>query len=443
MNGDFFTNAAQPTAEESVPGGSYLPSVEEPSDFRLRIGGQQTRPQSSATPSQQPKQIPNLMRDSARGKASDINDFGLTIAGIADGDPVGLETFDLGFFEDGTPAIVINGANVPIRHEQWMALMSMRNKTRSDMQARMEFDQAKNTAIDAIRKVEASVALPDGLIPLVYAQAQFDPSGALKSLSDVYRSVQSTGGKDLMGDIASKVQEQSNSNSIDPYLRSQGEQVVTKPPLYPGGPNIEERVKTPSIRDQKARQLSASSDPKDQITAFAWMKLEDFTLSPEIRRAAPTRRMGILDRIRMEADRTGPMSLMARLQHIAAYNGGAWPQSIPMEPGPMIGLGATPQEQMALSMSERQRVMDYLARLDRWGSEAFGYKELSTPEAYETAFQDWAMATSAKMGISQRAVEQASPGYTTQSTVVPPSSTAPSGRPRAVPPTTTGQALRP
>ena len=127
--------APDPAAPETVAGGSYLPQtppVNPPAAVKGIAG---------------PKEL--------LGQAREVNDLPLTLSGISDGDPVGMETFDLGFFEDGTPAVVINGANVPIQQSQWMALLTMRNKTREEIKSQMQFEAAKQkakTTISAIIK---------------------------------------------------------------------------------------------------------------------------------------------------------------------------------------------------------------------------------------------------------------------------------------------------
>lgn len=368
---DDLMSVADPVADESRPGGSYLDY--KPKEFKLDIAPE---PQDQPAQPAQPPQ-PDMMQMSRRareGRARDVNDFNLTVAGIADGDPVGMETFDLGFFEDGTPAIVINGANVPIRHEQWMALLNMREKTRADVQAQTMFAMAQQDAMSAVAQVEASMALPNGMAGLLYAQARNNPDAALQNLSNLYLSMQKNGGRDMMGSIAKDVQENVNRNSIDFLLRPQGEQEVTgRHPLNPDIP-IKERVKIPSRRDVEVQRLSQSNAPHDQITAHAWLKLEDMLLDPNIRLGNPTQSIGIFDRIAMmEADRTGPMSLLSRLQHLAAYNNGAWPKSeVPMQypPSFMVGTGNVP----VVAQASRGQFIDYLMRLDRFAANAFGYQ---------------------------------------------------------------------
>ena len=138
------TNVAEPTAPENIPAGSYIPQEQldvaeslPPPRFavnpRDRQAVQAERgsikemvvPPSAQTPAGVPQSVERKdavslfqksIAEAAQGRASEVNDFMLTLSGITDGDPVGMETFDLGFFEDGTPSISINGANVPIRH---------------------------------------------------------------------------------------------------------------------------------------------------------------------------------------------------------------------------------------------------------------------------------------------------------------------------------------
>ena len=400
------TDVAQPMSDEMRAGGSYIDYQPEP--FKLDLA-----PEPQAAPAQpsrvQQPAAPNIMEMSRKvreGRAREVNDLSLTISGIADGDPVGMETFDLGFFEDGTPAVVINGANVPIRHEQWMALMNMREKTRADIDAKTQFAIAQQDAMTAVAQVEASMALPSGMAPLLYAQARNNPDAALQNLSNLYLSMQKSGGRDMMSTIARDIQDNENKNAIDYLLRPQGEQEITRPnPFNPTLAPITERVKQPSRRDAEAQRLLRSSAPHDQITANAWLRLEDMVLDPAIRVGNPTGSIGIFDRIARETDRTGPMSLLSRLQHLAAYHNGAWPDqtTIPIESPPAMGMGfgGVP----ITTAQDSQRYMDYLMRLDRFAAGAFRY-QASSLESLQAIANEMAVINAQRAGMGQQQQQQ-------------------------------------
>ena len=363
----------------------------EPKPFKLDLA---PAPEPDAAPQQPQMPDPQHMRIRLQGRARDVNDIDLTISGIADGDPVGMETFDLGFFEDGTPAIVINGANVPIRHEQWMALLNMREKSRYDMERMTEFRVAQDTAMNAIKQVESAIDLPDGMAPLLYAQAQIDPSAATKALQSLYLEMQKGGGQELMGRISRDITEAGNRNALDFLTKDRGQRTeMVSDPRYPHLAAVEQKIRIPSIRDERIDALRTSPAERDQITMLAWQKLEDFVLDPNYRVANPTGRIGMFDRLAREQDRSSPMSLLSRLQHIAAYHGGAWPQTVPIEPPPpMFASSALPglQGMPITNPRERERFMDYLIRLDRWAASAFNY-QLSSRESLEQVANEMTM----------------------------------------------------
>lgn len=414
-------------------GSSYIPYQPEP--FKLDLGGGPAVEQPEP-PAPIPQQTPQVMehafsrkmRDSAKGQASEINDFDLTMSGIAYGDPIGMETFDLGFFDDGTPAIVINGANVPIRHDQWMALMNMRNKTRDEVRARMEYQAQLRKANDAISKVKASVNLPQGMAPIFEAYAQIDPPGAMKYLTDVYRSMQATGGSDLMGKMRSDIQKVENENAIGFLLRPQGKQSIERPPTYPGGPPTIETVFTPSIRDQRVAALSKSQNSHDQITAHAYMTIEDFLLDPTYRQANPTARIGVFDRIARQPDRFSQMSMFSRLQHLAAYNQEPGWAKIPIvQPPVMMATTAW----IGASVAQQARYLDYLQRLDQWAASVFRYDQSNADIMQMMLLEQSQVATSEALRTPDPTVATPSQGSQQAQRGQQPGQPQRSGRPSA------------
>lgn len=112
------------------------------------------------------------VESATKGRAPDIGDPLLAMQGIVNGDPVGMETFDLGFFEDGTPAININGGAIPINQAMWMAILQTRIDTRDrieqEMQHRIKVDRTKSM-IDKIFRASPNLSaeLRDGMSSLV------------------------------------------------------------------------------------------------------------------------------------------------------------------------------------------------------------------------------------------------------------------------------------
>jgi hypothetical protein len=105
------------------------------------------------------------------GRARDVGDPLLAMEGIVNGDPVGMETFDLGFYDDGTPAININGAAIPVDQSMWMALLQARVATRDEMDRRMQHQIKVNRTKELVSKVlranpNISSDMADGLVGL-------------------------------------------------------------------------------------------------------------------------------------------------------------------------------------------------------------------------------------------------------------------------------------
>lgn len=393
-------SASQPMTPEAQPGGSYIP--------------QQPAPPGQAAKSAQ-RTMASEMARGAKGQASDVDDFDLTMAGIAYGDPVGMETFDLGFFDDGTPGIVINGANVPIRHDQWMALLAQRNKMRDEIRSRMEFDVAVRQGRDAIGRIIAGGAeLPPGAAELLLAQVEIDPAKALDNASRMYTAMSSGRGREMTGSIAADLQKWRNGMVSDYMLRSGPDEIRTRP-KFPGNPalgNEEYTVKGKSRRDNSVERLRSSKDPKDMTTLLAYEKLEDFMLDPTIRQAFPTARVGIFDRISgMENDKYSPVSLFERLRHIASNHGGDFgDQYVPLQSAPESawGFGSVV---MGIDPANKkfQDYLSYLTQLDEFAVNAFGYERSSRPVLEAIALDQMNMAVSLSQQQAQQTQQQQQP----------------------------------
>ena len=345
---------AEPVSKDLLPGGSYIPQQD----------GFQAPP-----PPQNAIADPRALR----GRASEVNDFSLTMSGIADGDPIGMETFDLGFFEDGTPAITINGANVPIKHEQWMALLTQRNRSRGELQEKMKFAVDQRNAIRSVNSVLSAMPnLPQGMPDLFRTMAQTDPARALDNLQKLYLEMQTNNGKDMHGQMASDLLS-AKIAPIQTYLFApQGETVVDVTDQF--GMISKEKIKLPSKAEQKSRELAQEGNN----TASYWFaNAGRFLPNPAIKRNAPNMRHGIFDKImKEEADRSGPMSMFEGLKQIAANGNGVFPQQIPYRESPRFmqpdqkGIGGT--QGRIPNTSELLEFLNYMYALDQWAASAFG-----------------------------------------------------------------------
>jgi len=428
------SNVAESTSPENIAGGSYIPQPQldvaetlPPPRFAVNPRDTQavqamqaergsmnemvvpTAAQPVAPTGKQPYKgesavslFQKSIAEAAKGRASEVNDFMLTLSGITDGDPIGMETFDLGFFEDGTPSISINGANVPIRHEQWMSLLTARNRTRTELDERMRFDRERVKATTAVNSVIKAIPnLPVGMSELFMAQAEMDPASAMNNLSSLYVNMQKNGGVDLIGKLGAQVQ----AGRIAPERErlskeGQEEQQTIIDPLTKIPSMV--KVRAPSIANRRAKELMASAKPSDQITGFAFGQVDSMFIDPMVRQVRANTRYGVFDRIAMdEQDRTSPLSLFSRLQHLAANGQGVWPVQIPI---------VAPSDPL---------YPQYLQNLDAWASSIFGY-DVSSDESVFQMFQQ------------QQLMMQAAPSATA------PAASAPS----AVGPTATTPARR-
>lgn len=376
---------AAPTSPEQVPGSTYVPQDDGGEDdaFAKQIAQQ------------------------ARGLATEDGDIMLAMSGIMDGDPIGMEAFDLGFFDDGTPSIRVSGTDIPIEHSQWMALLTQRNQMRQDVRDRMMFEQAKMKAVDSVGRVVGAVPnLPPGLGESLMAQAQVDPQRALQNLTSLYSSMTKDNGRGMLGDIRAEMQEWRNEKSFGFLLRSGEDTVQMVPnPLDPRLSPVEKRVPGQSLRDKRLSELRASNDPHAGPTMLAYAKLEDFMVDPAFRRSYQGN-FGIFDRIGlMESDKFSPMSLFERLRHIAAYNGGEFGGTVPLQ-----GVAVDPANPTA---SPRDAYRRYLEQLDMFAAGAFGY-DASTSEAL-----DWMADSMYQIHQSNQALQQPQSAQSQPATATP------------------------
>lgn len=381
-----------PTAEESVSGGSYIPQQQPTVNQQL--------PDLSPDDDELAKNI----AQSAKGRASHINDFDLTMQGIADGDPIGLETFDLGFFEDGTPAIVINGANVPIRQDQWMSLLNARAKTRDEMSRRMEFEKQKAKAVDSVSRITRAMQLNPGMSELFMAQAQIDPEMAMTNLNKLYVSMQTGKSKNLETDIATQLTSAKIAPSWKHLTGDRG--TIDVETTDPYGNTVTEKKRLGSLSEEKARSLMAGATKDEHLAGLAFSRPGDVFIDPNFRKAYPGQRVGIFDKIvHMEQDRYGPMSLFERMKVMAKYGQGVWPDQIDIVNPPMVGTtkGQPTRFQFGAPADD---FINYLQRLDQFYANIGGW-DLSTPESLQQVASEYAKIYWQQHGWNENQSEQA------------------------------------
>lgn len=353
------TDISDPQSEEMIPGGSYIPQGE----------------------SFQSEQAIRSIADARDliGRASDVNDFNLTMSGISDGDPVGMETFDLGFFEDGTPAITINGANVPIRHEQWMALLTQRNKTRSEMKARMMFEHDKRKAKDGITKILASApSVPPQLGELLLTVADMDPATAMQETQQLLVSMSKDNGRQQIGKLSTMIQDNGVAAELSRLTRETEIQIGQN---LDGTPIM---AKTSPART-RAAELNKDNDPRKRKTAYAISNI-DSMFPPKGMKSDPSvngKPIGIFDiMVGLDGGDTSELSRFELLRNLAAYSD-MWPSKVDWVDAP-TNMGG-PIDMMSAPQSYAQ-FRNYLLELDQWANSALKW-DRSDPRAVDMIMQ--------------------------------------------------------
>lgn len=348
-----------PVSPEMVAGGSYIPQEQ---DVQAQI------------PS-----MPGYNPDDLQGDASDVNDAFFTMNGIVNGDPMGMETFNLGFFDDGTPAIQINGANIPIQHGQWMALLSQRQKTRSEIKARLEFAVRQKKARDGISKIIASAPnIPPQLGQLLWEMTSINPDMAMQETQQLLVSMSKDNGRQQIGKLSTMLQDNAVSTELSRLTR----EVETQIGEDAAGTPI--MGKTSPVRS-RASDLSKDRDPRKRKTAYAISNI-DSMFPPKGMKADPSingKPVGVFDIMAlMDGADTSELSRFELLRHLAAYSD-LWPSKVDWvdDPTPMQG-----QAGVQFNPNDINKFRNYLLELDQWASSALKW-DRSDPRTIDFIMQ--------------------------------------------------------
>lgn len=340
------TDISAPMAPESNIGGSYMPQQQMP-----------------AVPKIDPADgnFAKMLAESSRGQASDIDDFGLTMAGIAYGDPVGLETFDLGFFEDGTPAIAINGVNIPIDHGQWMSMMQMRNQTRAETKRRMEFEVQRQRAKKSISSIVASVPnLPNGMAPLMLGLADIDPIAAMNQAAQLLPSIHRDGGRSQMGTIAGQIKKTQVDSIVSSFNRE-----IEVPVLGPDGkPSVLGESRKTNNRTLAYEKLSGAQGTR--VNAYALSRLESLMPNPAMTQMFGGQPIGFMDMVAGSGGDMSELSEFEMVRRLAADSGGMFPSTVPWYEYPDIDPKNPDPQRM-------RDLYNYLRNIDLWASNTLAW----------------------------------------------------------------------
>lgn len=360
-----------PMSPEMVAGGSYIPQSEE-----------------------QVPTMPNFDPSVLGGQASDVNDAFLSMNGIVNGDPIGLETFDLGFFEDGTPAITINGANIPIQHNQWMALLTQRQKSRSEIKARAQFEVQRQKAKTSIAKIIASApSVPSQLGQLLMTMADMDPAMAMQETQQLLVSMSRDNGRQQIGKLSMMLQDSGVASEIG-RIQSEVEVPVLddkgKPML---DANLQPMVRKSTRARERVSQLSADRDPRKRKTAYAISNI-DSMFPPKGMKGDPSvngKPIGIFDiMVGLDGGDTSELSRFELLRNIAAYSD-LWPSKVdwvdaPTNMGGFMGPNTGGPIDMMSAPQSYAQFRNYLLELDQWASSALKW-DRSDPRTIDLIMQ--------------------------------------------------------
>lgn len=324
------------------------------------------------TASEDDSRVPfSWMRGLAKGKASDEGDLPLVSDGMYNGDPVGLEAFDLVRTKSGKTAIRYGNKKdgtwsvVPIDRAEWMALFSARQKTRQEVRQRMDFAKDVRIATDSIGKMTAAIpAMQNGLGQSLAMYAQIDPKGAMEYMVKASGAIQTGTSNELTGQVRAKIQDARNESALAPYTRSFGK---TQQPDPRGDFFPPITVDVPSRRDQEVQRLVAKPNLTDdeRITLTAFSRLEHFVMPPDIRKAFdPNTEIGFMSYTARDGRAiVSPLSPIVEMQHLAAS--GVFPETIPLMDAPLATEGADAQ----------MKYVEYLHRVDTFASQVFGWDQ--------------------------------------------------------------------
>jgi len=318
------------------------------------------------------------------GKAADVGDLETAFDGIYNGDPVGLESFDLGFFKDGTPAIVLNGAPVPIEQSMWLALLNKRQATRQELDQRMRFEVERQKASDFVSKTVRSVPnIPAPLAQALIDYTQLDPQGGVQNALSLLPSMSADGGKRQTVDLMGKMHRYKVGSIVSGHFKSRGRGMVQQPSQDPlvvmsamnSGkpiPMVGVETELPSPIQERLAGLQAAKTDADRTLKFAYQNFESVVAPPDMVEAFGDR-VGMIELSMLPSQFGGdggiiaPLSRMSLIMDMASdglyWGTGARPK---MDPPPV-------DETTAGTDPRFRQFVDYLTQLDLWAASNLGY----------------------------------------------------------------------
>ena len=340
------------------------------------------------------------MADASEGMISDEGDIESVMDGVKDGDPVGSESYDLGFAGDGTPVLIFGKDKksvVPVGKDMWMALMNQRKQMRAEIRDRVMFAGDVAKATESFNKIRAAAPVLQGeLGSAIGAMIQIDPKSGMQALQRALGSMETDGGASVEADVKSDLQKRTNATALNWLVAPRGKDIQPNPNGF--GEPIE--INKKSIRDERIEGLLQQNSREANVEMLAWQRLEDMVPDPALRRMNPRGNFGFIGTQLMVLgqDMVSDMSPLTRLQRLAAS--GAWPNSVPYQEVPSDPSDA----------AGKMRYLRYLQSLDGWANSAFGWDATSDGNALAAVVEMRVNEASRQSAISQqRQQEQPQP----------------------------------
>ena len=384
----------KPTTSSAEMASGYMPTPDQPARADSVPAGAAPAPDSGYKPlpfgglqamEDDDEEFQKTLGELTTGRVADVADLETAFEGIYGGDPVGLESFDLGFFKDGTPAIVLNGAPVPIEQSMWMALLNKRQQSRQEMDARMRFEVQKRKATDFVSKtVRAIPNLPPALAQTLVEYTQLDPEGGIQNAMNLLPSMSADGGRSQTRDLQSKMHQNRVGSIFNGLTKSRGKTMVQRPSTDPllimeaqkskrPVPLVDAEIDIPSPIQQRLGALMGATDPRSSVLRHAYQNIDSVIASPNMVDVFGEP-IGIATMAMLPSQfggDNGSTHPLARMQLVMdmANDSMFWGQGgsvQKMEPPPV-------DETTAASDPKFREFVSYLKQVDMWASSTLGY----------------------------------------------------------------------
>lgn len=345
-----------------------------------------------------------------KGQLSEEADVLLAMQGIVNGDPVGMEMYDMGFFEDGTPALRINNTPIPIDMQTWMSMVSMRERTREDIRARVIHERKvmeTQTALD--NAIKAMPKLPQESRDVLNAMKNDYPEWAAQQIARLAFNLEGDGGLTQQIELGAEFQNYMGGNWNKRKGSPRKQFVPISERIQRGMAPDQEYLNMPS--ELESAQMDAMSngdlDMHAALNVMPWFA----QIGAQARVARAQRGMmtaGIFDICAdFDQNRNTASSLLGRLM-LAASNGsvnGADNVPIPSQ------------------MTNAAEALPYLTKLQQWAQRNWGYSD-NDPKSLESAAMYVLWFVNNKNNTQQMVQPAANPS---SNQVAPAASPAPQG----------------